>query len=343
MNRLKSLSLSALLGLFFALLSFTAGGEDPVFVVPAGWPQPVYNFSKNPVTAAGFQLGRQLFYDPLLSRDTTVSCANCHLQATGFTHVDHALSHGIDDKIGRRNSPVIMNMAWSTSFMWDGGVNHLDMQPINPITSAVEMDETMENVVRKLNGSPKYRDMFAAAFGDGTATGQRTLLALSQFVLMLNSYNAKYDKYMRHEPGGEFTAQEVNGLRVFRQHCASCHTEPLFTNGGFANNGLPADTALMDFGRWHITENPADSLKFKVPTLRNIQFTYPYMHDGRFKKLQQVISHYTAGIQSSATLDEKLRLPIVLSHEEIVDLVAFLHTLTDREFLFDKRFGFPHE
>ena len=331
----------ALFCLFFVLLSFT--GDDLEFVVPAGWPKPVYDLSKNPVTPAGFQLGRRLFYDPILSRDTTISCASCHLQATGFTHVDHQLSHGIYGRVGTRNSPVILNMAWSKTFMWDGGVNHLDMQPLSPITSPDEMDETMENVVRKLNGTAKYRGMFYAAFGDSVVTGQKTLLALSQFVLMLNSYNAKYDKYIRKEPGGEFTEQELRGLVIFRKHCASCHTEPLFTNQEFANNGLPVDTTLMDAGRMKITGNPADSLKFKVPTLRNIQFTYPYMHDGRFKKLPEVLKHYTMGIQKSKTLDTRLQTPIEMTHEEKIDLVAFLLTLTDRDFLFDQRFGFPRE
>ena len=330
-------------GLFLTLLSFTGAGDAIKFVVPEGWPPPVYDLSKNPVTPAGFQLGRQLFYDPLLSRDTTISCASCHLQATGFTHVDHNLSHGIHGRTGKRNAPVILNMAWSRTFMWDGGVHHLDMQPLSPITSPEEMDETMGHLVEKLNGSQKYRRLFNAAFEDSVATGQKTLLALSQFVLMLNSYNSRYDKFIRKEPGVVFSEQESKGLAVFRQHCAACHTEPLFTNRDFTNNGLPVDTALMDIGRMRITQKPADSLKFKVPTLRNIQFTYPYMHDGRFKKLSDVVNHYTSGIQQSNTLDPRLRAPIALSHEEKIDLVAFLLTLTDRDFLFDRRFGFPRE
>ncbi|MBP6825588.1 MAG: cytochrome-c peroxidase [Saprospiraceae bacterium] len=340
---LKTRNPLCLLVLFFILLSFTGDGGEIKFFVPKDWPKPAYNFSKNPVTTAGFQLGRQLFYDPLLSRDTTISCASCHLQATGFTHVDHRLSHGIQGRIGKRNSPALMNLAWSSSFMWDGGVNHLDMQPLSPVTSPEEMDETMENVVRKLNASGKYRRLFRAAFGDSVATGQKTLLALSQFVLMLNSYNSKYDKYIRKEPGGEFTEQELSGLAIFRKHCASCHAEPLFTDGGFARNGLPADPELSDIGRMKVTQNAEDSLKFKVPTLRNIQFTYPYMHDGRFKKLLEVVNHYTEGIQPGKIPDARLLTPIVLSHEEKIDLVAFLHTLTDRDFLFDPQFGFPKE
>jgi cytochrome c peroxidase len=303
--------------------------------IPKGWAKPVYDVSKNPLTKEGFELGRHLFYDPILSRDNTISCASCHLQATGFTHVDHDLSHGIDGKIGTRNSMTIMNVAWNTSFMWDGSINHLDVQPLAPLSSAVEMDETLDNVVKKLNNSSKYKTLFFKAFGDSLSTGQKILLAFSQFTLHLNSYNSKYDKYIRQEVGGEFTAQEINGLQLFRTHCASCHTEPLFTNNGFEKNGLPIDTTLNDLGRFKITHSPKDSLKFKVPTLRNIQFTFPYMHDGRFKKLREVINHYVS--------TDKLKKPIVLTAHEKVDLVAFLLTLTDTEFLFDKRFGFPRD
>jgi cytochrome c peroxidase len=305
------------------------------FVVPEGWAKPMYDFSKNPLTKEGFELGRHLFYDPILSRDNTISCASCHLQATGFTHVDHELSHGIDGKIGNRNSMTIMNVAWSKYFMWDGSVNHLDMQPLAPLSNSVEMDGDLDTLLFKLNNSLKYKALFYKAFGDSLATGQKTLLAFSQFILQLNSYNSKYDKYIRYEAGGEFTEQEIKGLKLFRTHCASCHSEPLFTNNDFENNGLPIDTTLHDVGRKAMTQNSDDAYKFKVPTLRNIQFSYPYMHDGRFKKLREVINHYTT--------TDKLKKPIVLNANEKVDLVAFLLTLTDNDFLFDRRFGFPRE
>ncbi len=304
-------------------------------VIPQGWPKPTYDFSKNPLTKEGFELGRQLFYDPILSRDNTISCASCHLQATGFTHVDHALSHGIDGKIGTRNSMTLMNLAWSKNFMWDGSVNHLDMQPLGPLSNFVEMDENLPHVLEKLNNSTKYKMLFYKAFNDSSATGQRVLLAFSQFIVQLNSYNSKYDKYVRNETGGDFTEQEKNGLQLFRTHCASCHTEPLFTNQNFEKNGLPIDTTLNDFGRMLLTRKREDSLKFKVPTLRNIQFTFPYMHDGRFKKLREVVNHYASS--------GKLANPIVLNSNEKSDIIAFLLTLTDNDFLFDKRFGFPRE
>jgi cytochrome c peroxidase len=317
--------------------------KDLIFEYPKYWPVPHYDFSKLSMSEDEFQLGRHLFYDPLLSRDNTISCASCHLQATGFTHVDHDLSHGIDGRIGTRNSMTIMNLAWNTTFMWDGGVNHIELQALGPISSKNEMDESLEHVVEKLNASAKYRALFYKVDNDSVITGQRTLLALTQFVVMLTSYNSKYDKYIRYEVGGEFTEQEKKGLDVFRNNCAACHTEPLFTNNEFKNNGLKVDTTLNDFGRLLITQDSQDSLKFKVPTLRNIQFTKPYMHDGRFETLQEVINHYTSEIQQSSTLAGELKNNIELTHREKVDLLVFLRTLTDKAFLFDKRFAFPHK
>ncbi len=332
--------------LFFYLgiiaLSFVSLKPKSInFIIPKGWPKVVYDFSKNTLTEDGVELGRHLFYDPILSRDSTISCASCHLQAVGFTHVDHDLSHGIEDKIGTRNSLALMNLAWSKNFMWDGGVNHLDVQPLAPITSKVEMDESIENIVRKLNSGSKYKSLFKRAFSDSNVTGQKTLLAISQFVLQLNSYNSKYDKYIRKEAGGEFTEQEKNGLRLFRKSCSSCHTEPLFTNNDFMNNGLPLDTILKDFGRYNTTKNSKDSLKFKVPTLRNIEFSYPYMHDGRFKKLFQVLNHYSSDLTKSKTLAKELQVPIALTSNEKVDIVAFLLTLTDKSFLSNPKLSYP--
>lgn len=322
-------------------LAFAIKKTTPIdFKTPKYWPKPHYDFSKNPLTEEGFQLGRTLFYDPILSRDSTISCSSCHLQATGFTHVDHSLSHGIDGKIGTRNSMTLMNLAWSKSFMWDGGVNHLDMQPLNPITSPLEMDETLGQLIQKLQKSDKYQQLFKNAFGDSKVTGQRILKALSQFELLLVSSNSKYDKVMRHEE--TFTVQEQKGYQLFKTNCASCHNEPLFTSEKFENNGLSIDETLNDIGRMKITNKQEDYLRFKVPTLRNIQFTFPYMHDGRFKTLTDVVKHYNS-IEKSKNLPKQLSKPMNLSDNDRVDLVAFLKTLTDTEFLFDKRFSYPRE
>ena len=330
----------AIIILIFTALGFTHLGITPIyFEVPKKFPKPVYDFKNNPLTEEGFQLGRQLFYDPILSKDNTISCASCHLQQTGFTHVDHDLSHGIEGKIGTRNSLTLQNLAWSKNFMWDGGVNHLDVQAIAPITSGVEMDETLENVIAKLQKSEKYQNLFQKAFGNKKITGQLTLKAISQFVVSLTTANSKYDKVIRNEE--KFTPMEQKGYDLFKTNCASCHTEPLLASNNFKNNGLPIDTTLNDFGRMKITQNPKDSLLFKVPTLRNIEFTFPYMHDGRFKTLNEVVNHYNKGIQKSKTLSKELQKPMKLSDNQRVEIIAFLKTLTDKEFLFNPRFNFP--
>jgi cytochrome c peroxidase len=325
---------------FWFLFSFFEK-ENNLFYVPENWPKPVYNFKNNPLSKEKVLLGRNLFYDPILSRDNSISCASCHSPFNAFTHVDHNVSHGIEDRIGTRNSPTLMNLAWHQSFMWDGAINHLDMQALAPISHRDEMDEKIETVILKLNQSKKYKTLFYAAFGDSLATGKKTLKSISQFMLTLISANSKYDLVKQRK--AKFTAQEKNGYKLFQNHCVSCHQEPLFTNLKFENNGLKVDPKLKDFGRVKITQNPDDSLRFKVPTLRNIEFSFPYMHDGRFKKLNQVLNHYTNEIQYSATLSQSLTKPIKLTSNEKVDIIAFLLTLSDREFLFNQAHGFPKE
>jgi cytochrome c peroxidase len=226
-----------------------------------------------------------------------------------------------------------MNLAWSKSFMWDGAINHLDFQVLAPISNPVEMDHSIEKVVQRIASNAAYKARFFEAFGDSTVTGERLLKAMAQFELTLISANSKYDRVLSGQE--TFTDQEQNGYLLFQKNCASCHAEPLFTNLGFERNGLPIDSLLKDIGRMKITQQASDSLKFKVPTLRNIEFSYPYMHDGRFKKLREVVNHYA---QSTA-----LQQKIDLQPNEKVDLVAFLLTLTDRAFLFNPDFSFPRD
>lgn len=336
---MRKIIVAALLVSLIAVAAFKK--RDHGINIPKGWPAPVHDVSREPVTAKKVLLGRMLFYDPILSRDSTISCAGCHASFTAFAHTDHNLSHGIDGRIGTRNAPALMNLAWNKQFMWDGSVAHLDEQAIRPITDPREMDETMAHIITKLQHSDRYPRLFHEAFGNSAVDQKKVLSAISQFMLTLVCANSKYDSVMRNE--AKFTPQETNGYRLFRQHCAACHTEPLFTNSEYENNGLPVDTALNDIGRMKVTGKPEDSLKFKVPGLRNIEFSYPYMHDGRFKRLSEIVKHYTSGIQQSNTLSTQLRKPIVLSSDERVDLTAFLLTLTDRSFLFDPCFAYPKD
>ncbi|HRI33137.1 MAG TPA: cytochrome c peroxidase [Saprospiraceae bacterium] len=327
--------------LFFTCIAFSGIPFNDPIEIPKHFPKPIYSFSNNPITVEKIELGRALFYDPILSKDSTISCSSCHSQYNAFAHVDHALSHGIRDQIGRRNAPALMNLAWQKLFMWDGAINHLDMQSLFPITHPKEMDENLEHVISKLQQTNIYPKLFFKAYSDTLITGEHTLKAISAFMVSLVSSHSKYDSMILKQ--ALFIQQETKGYKLFKKHCNSCHTEPLFTNLKFENNGLPVDTTLNDFGRISITHQSTDSLKFKVPTLRNIEFTYPYMHDGRFKRLSEVINHYTSGIHNHPTLSKQLQEPIHLSSNDKVDLMAFLLTLTDKRFLFDPRYGYPRD
>ena len=331
-----------LLVVAYALMGARTMPTHPVQLnVPKNWPPIAYDLSRNPLTQEGIALGRKLFYDPILSRDSIISCSSCHLNYTAFTHVDHALSHGIHDSIGTRNSATLVGLAWGTHFMWDGAVNNLDMQALAPMNHPAEMGEETAHVVAKLQRLREYRQLFQIAFGDSVVTGEHLLKALSQFEITLISSGSKYDRVTQKSTDETFTEQETNGYRLFKQHCNVCHQEPLFTTGAFANNGLPPDSLLRDGGRIRITHDPSDSLKFKIPALRNIEFSFPYMHDGRFKTLRAVLDHYDHGISASATLAPELRDGLHLTSNERTDVVAFLLTLSDRDFLFDPAHAFP--
>jgi cytochrome c peroxidase len=322
-----------------ATLTLALSNTNYRFEKPAHFPEPHYDFSKNSLNPEIIELGKKLFYDPILSKDSTISCASCHSPFNAFAHTDHDLSHGIRDQIGFRNAPALFNLAWHSNFMWDGAVNHLDMQALAPISSHTEMDENISNICQKLSRSDNYQKLFNKAFGDSSISGERVLKALSQFQLCLVSAESKYDSVIRNQ--SIFTAQEKKGYALFLEHCNICHTEPLFSNFKFSDNGLPLDTTLNDFGRMKVTQNKADSLKFKIPSLRNLQYSYPYMHDGRFKKLSEVLNHYVKGIENRPGLAIELENRIPLSSTEKVDLIAFLLTLNDKNFVFNKEFGFP--
>ncbi|MBK7856087.1 MAG: cytochrome-c peroxidase [Bacteroidetes bacterium] len=311
--------------------------DDDVYnlIIPDGWPAPVYNFENNNITKDGFELGRKLFYDPILSRDNTIACGNCHQQFAGFAHLDHAVSHGINDLNGKRNAPSLSNLIWMPDLMWDGGVHHIELQPVAAITNPVEMDETVANVVSKLQAHSSYPSMFNKAFGADAIDSQLMLRAITQFTGMLVSYQSKYDDYIAGN--ATYSQQELNGLNLFRQNCASCHTEPLFTNFNFINNGL--DQTFADSGRAVITNDVNDLGKFKVPSLRNVEKSYPYMHDGRFKNLTEVLNHYATGIKQSPTLHTSLQNGITLSTTQQQEIISFLQTLTDNKFIKDKRFA----
>lgn len=327
---------------FFLIWSCRKGNSDVQssgphpykLTLPADFPEPVYNFSQNPLTEEGVALGRRLFYDPRLSRDSTIACGFCHQQFAGFAHFDHPLSHGIDNRNGFRNVPALSNLIWQKDFMWDGGVNNLEIQPLTPITDPAEMGEDLARLVTRLNGDAQYRKLFNAAFGEGEINSQKLFRALTQFMATMNSFNSKYDSVMRKT--ATFTYEESEGYKVFQQKCASCHKEPLFTDGSFRNNGLSYNVALNDVGRMRITNNTSDYLKFKVPSLRNVMKSPTYMHDGRFYDVFNVFEHYATGIEQTPTLDPLLKNGIPLTTDDQRHLYFFLSTLTDPGFINNK-------
>lgn len=323
--------------------SVSPGSNSYSLNPPANFPPAVYTLANNPPTKEGFELGRMLFYDPVLSLDSTIACANCHQQARAFSDPVHRLSRGVRDVSGIRNAPAIQNMAFQSRFFWDGGVNHLDFVPINAITNELEMHENVAHVVKKLQRSKLYPTRFSIAFGNEEISSQKMLHALSQFMVLMVSSNSRYDRYVRGE-GGLLSSDELAGRMLYRQKCAGCHDTDLFTDGTFRNNGLDASFE-SDFGRARITEQEEDRGKFKVPSLRNAEVTPPYMHDGRFKTLEQVIDHYRSAVVDSPTLDPLLRsssrLGIQISDDEKAQIIAFIKTLTDHDFVHDKRFSQP--
>ncbi|QYJ68468.1 cytochrome-c peroxidase [Flavobacterium litorale] len=307
------------------------------FNVPANFPAPEQDITLNPPTEAGFELGRKLFYDARLSADNTISCAFCHEQSSAFTHHGHTFSHGIYNQEGTRNAPAVQNMAFQSEYFYDGASNSIEMLSIVPIHNPVEMDETLESIAEKLKQDADYVQQFDRAFDGTEITSGKILKALGQFMTMMISANSRYDKYIRNETGGTLTAQETQGLSLFQQKCASCHNTDIFTDNTFRNNGLPPNPNLNDLGREVVTGFATDRYKFKVPSLRNVALTAPYMHDGRFGSLESVLNFYATGVSDSETLDPLLHngdtLGIPLTQEEKEAIIAFLKTLTDEEFI----------
>lgn len=314
-----------------------------VFEIPSNFPPLAYDVANNPPTEKGFELGKKLFYDGRLASDGIVSCGFCHIQADAFTHHGHTFSHGVDDAIGTRNTPPIQNLAYQTTFMYDGATSHLDLQPIIPFTSPVEMNGNFSDAIIMMKADAIYQKLFKIAFTDGQINAENMLKALGQFMVMVTSSNSRFDKFRRNETGGILSQQEQAGYILFNQKCASCHATDLFTDNSFRNNGLQVNPAINDIGRYRVTELDQDVYKFKVPSLRNIEKTAPYMHDGRLFTLEAVMEHYNSGVNNSNTLDPLLKtngkLGIPTTEVEKTQIIAFLKTLTDTQYLTDKRFS----
>ena len=313
------------------------------FEVPSNFPPLAYDLQNNPITEKGFELGKKLFYDGRLSSDGTISCGFCHEQQHAFTHHGHTVSQGVNGQTGTRNSPSIQNLGFQNTFMYDGATEHLNLQPIIPITSAIEMNGNFSQIVAMMNADAEYKKLFGLAFPGKPINTENMLKAMGQFLVMVTSSNSRFDKFRRNETGGTLTQEEQDGYAIFNQKCASCHATDLFTDNSFRNNGLAVNPLVNDIGRYRVSLLDEDKYTFKVPSLRNVEKTKPYMHDGRFLTLEAVLNHYSSGIVNSATLDSSLKtngtLGIPLTPLEKTKIIAFLKTLTDNQYLNDKRFS----
>lgn len=327
------------------------------------WFPPMAIPADNPMTVEGIDLGRKLFYDPILSGDSTQACASCHNIQMAFTDNGKQFSTGIDGSVGTRNAMALMNLGWANfGFFWDGSALTLEDQALIPVTNPVEMKNTWENAIAALQAHSEYPKLFKKAFGTDQITKELVAKAMAQFERTLISGNSKFDKAFFGGNISLLTAEEINGFQLFLGesdpangiiggdcfHCHGSDGNPLFTIHSFANNGLDAVSGYYDFidlGRGAITGDSLDNGKFKVPTLRNIALTAPYMHDGRFSTLADVINNYDANPKQSPNLDPNIAkhapLGLKLSTQQKNDIIAFLHTLTDTAFVNNPKFKNP--
>ena len=297
----------------------------------------------NPLIAERIELGRRLFHDPQLSIDNTIACASCHQEDHAFSDPAR-VSAGVNGQFSRRHSMPLFNLAWKDSFFWDGRVHSLREQVLIPIEDPREMGESLDHVIEKLSADADYPTLFSNAFGSASITAQTIGLALENFLLSLTSYNSKFDQAMSGK--AQLSASEQRGFELFmtefeprsRQYgadCFHCHGGALFTDNRFHDNGLAQIAA--DRGLAEVTRNPLDANKFSTPSLRNIALTAPYMHDGRFQTLEEVVEHYSSAITSRATLDPNLAkhptTGLQLSAQDKTALVDFLKTLSDPQYI----------
>lgn len=300
----------------------------------------------NPMTVEGVALGKRLFFDTILSSDGSKACVSCHSPQNAFTD-NNQTSAGVDGIFGNRNSMPLFNLAWNYNerFAWDGKELSLERQAEEPVQNPIELHSNWDDAIARLQSHSEYPELFRRAFNSTIITKEHTTKALAQFERTLISANSKFDRYSLGQT--TLTAQELNGLDIFLREdkgdCFHCHgnpNNPLWTNNDFHNNGL--DTAFTDLGLGAVTGDPNDNGKFRTPSLRNLAYTAPYMHDGRFSNLDQVINHYSEGLQNSPTIDPLMKKindgGVQLSQQEKADLKAFLLTLSDPSFINNSTF-----
>jgi cytochrome c peroxidase len=322
--------------------------------------RPVQRFDNtppdNPITDHGATLGCVLFYDTRLSVNNTISCASCHQQKHAFS-APTRFSKGFDGRETDRNAMSLVNLRFNPTgrFFWDERAATLEQQVLKPIENKLEMGHDLNRLVVLLAADPTYPELFRKAFGDPAVTKERIARALAQFVRSLISCRSKYDEGVAKAPSlradfANFTARENHGKRIFLDRCAVCHLPPgqaaVFQLPAPRNNGLDADARVADLGVADVTFSPFDAGRFRSPDLRNVEYTAPYMHDGRFATLEEVVEFYSSGVKSHPNLDGPLRGPrqrLRPDDAEKAALVAFLKTLSDPHFLTDPRFSDPFQ
>lgn len=343
----------------FSVVLLSSCNEDPDgdnydptpydLVIPQGLP-PMDPFipTDNPMTVEGVALGRKLFYDPLLSGDNTQSCASCHRQEFGFAEPQQ-FSEGIDGIFGNRNAMAIINLGWNQfGFFWDGREMTLEDQALKPVTNPIEMNTTWAEVEAKLNAHAEYPMLFKQAYDVDYIDSLTVAKAIAQFERTFISGNSKFDRYYNQQVE-QLSDSELRGLVLYTTEAADCfHCHGLgglITDNKFHNNGMDTDFSGNE-GRYAITGDAGDLGKFRTPTLRNIELTAPYMHDGRFFTLEEVVEHYSEHVLWSETLDPSMELVGVggaqLTTQEKQDLVAFLKTFTDQDFVSNPAFSDPN-
>jgi len=317
-----------------------SGNPEP-FVPDVDGLRPFPEFPDNPLTREGVALGRRLFHDPILSGDRTQSCASCHDQAHGFAD-PRRFSVGIHGNEGTRNAPPLVNLAWRREVFWEGRAPTLEDQAREPVPNPVEMALPWDEAIARLSAHPEYPDLFAKAFGTIEVRQDRVVKAIAQFERTLISNGSRYDRHLRGEIA--LTVEEERGEAIFfgeRGECFHCHGTIFFTDDEYHDNGL--DLVYGDPGRFAVTGEERDRGRFKTPTLRNVEHTAPYMHDGRLATLEEVMDHYAEGVQASPNLDTVLSVHgppgLGLNAQERADLVGFLEALSDPEFLENPELG----
>jgi cytochrome c peroxidase len=355
MNRYLLFSLIGI-GIFLGCKKNIVSTYDPTpyeLEIPSHFPQMEIP-EDNPMTVEGVTLGKKLFYDKILSLDKTISCGSCHAPNAGFA--DHnQFSTGVNGALGNRQSMALVNLGWQTSFFWDGRAKTLEDQILQPVPNPVEMHLEWTEAVARLSASMEYRNMFYQAFGVSTIKKEYVAKAIAQFLRTMISGESKYDVMYKVENGiplspaeqviqDQITFEELAGYDLFKSlvgaDCFHCHNGALMQVQKFSNNGL--DATFTDLGRGAVTGNPNDNGKFKVPSLRNIALSAPYMHDGRFQTLDEVIEHYSTGVHQSETIDPLIEYAfqggVQLDATQKAQLKAFLLTLTDNNFVTNPAF-----